>query len=80
VQDNDKHLFKLYRTITQTFIEDGFEATCGKDGNGGQIKDLCNSFATKGKGDDTSLAGIIDMAMLTDPKIAKIYEEQIAGE
>jgi serine/threonine protein phosphatase PrpC len=80
VEDNDKHLFKLYRTITQTFAEDGFDATCGNDGNGGQIKDLCTSFATKGKGDDTSLAGIIDMAMLADPKIACVYDKQIDGE
>jgi hypothetical protein len=83
VQDNDKHLFKLYRTITQTFAEEGaegFEAMCGKDGKGGQIKDLCESFATKGKGDDTSLAGIIDMALLGEPEIAQMYEEQIAAE
>jgi serine/threonine protein phosphatase PrpC len=87
VQDNDKHLFKLYRTITQTFAEEaadageeGFEAMCGKDGNGGQIKDLCTSFATKGKGDDTSLAGIIDMALVGEPEIAGIYEKQIAEE
>jgi serine/threonine protein phosphatase PrpC len=84
VQDNDKYLFKLYRTITQSFAEDtgeeGFESMCGKDGNGGQIKDLCVSFATKGKGDDTSLAGIIDMALVGEPEIARIYEEQIAEE
>jgi serine/threonine protein phosphatase PrpC len=80
VEDNDKHLFRLYRTITQSFAEDGFEAMCGKDGNGGQIKDLCNSFATKGKGDDTSLAGIIDMALVGEPEIARIYEKQIAAE
>jgi serine/threonine protein phosphatase PrpC len=87
VQDNDKHLFKLYRTITQSFAEEsaeagkeGFESMCGKDGNGGQIKDLCTSFATKGKGDDTSIAGIIDMSMVGEPEIAQIYEKQIAEE
>ncbi|GMO55256.1 MAG: hypothetical protein Ta2G_14270 [Termitinemataceae bacterium] len=55
VEDNDKHLFKLYSTILQTFAEDGFDSTCD------QIHDLANSFATKGKGDDTSIAGFIDM-------------------
>jgi serine/threonine protein phosphatase PrpC len=80
VQDNDQHLFKLYRTIAQTFAEESFEAMCGKDGNGGQIKDLCTSFATKGKGDDTSLAGIINIALVGDPEIAGIYEKQIAEE
>jgi serine/threonine protein phosphatase PrpC len=55
VEENEKHLYKLYRTIALTFAEDGFESTCD------QLKDLANSFATKGKGDDTSIAGIIDM-------------------
>ncbi|MDR0601467.1 MAG: protein phosphatase 2C domain-containing protein [Treponema sp.] len=55
VEENEKHLYKLYRTIALTFAEDGFDSTCG------QLKDLANSFATKGKGDDTSIAGIIDM-------------------
>jgi serine/threonine protein phosphatase PrpC len=87
VQDNDKHLFKLYRTIIQSFAEEsaeecikGFESMCGRDGNSGQLKDLCTSFATKGKGDDTSIAGIIDMSMVGDPEIARIYEKQIAEE
>jgi hypothetical protein len=77
----------LYRTIIQSFAEESaeagkesFESMCGKDGNGGQIKDLCTSFATKGKGDDTSIAGIIDMSMVGDPEIARIYEKQIAEE
>jgi len=55
VDENEKHLFKLYRTIAITFAEDGFESTCR------QLKDLLNSFATKGKGDDTSIAGFINM-------------------
>jgi serine/threonine protein phosphatase PrpC len=76
--ENEKHLFKLYRTISQSFAEDGFEAMCGKDGSGGQIKDLCNSFATKGKGDDTSIAGIIDMEALQ--ATTAIYQTQIAAE
>ncbi|GHT60782.1 hypothetical protein FACS1894109_18790 [Spirochaetia bacterium] len=72
VDDNDKHLFKLYRTILQTFAEDGFDSTCA------QIKDLANSFATKGKGDDTSIAGIIDMEAVKEA--AKIWKRQIEGE
>jgi serine/threonine protein phosphatase PrpC len=72
VDENDKHLFKLYRTITQTFAEDGFESTCQ------QIEDLANSFATKGKGDDTSIAGIIDMEAVKET--VKIYKKQIEAE
>jgi serine/threonine protein phosphatase PrpC len=72
VDDNEQHLFKLYRTITQTFAEDGFESTCK------QIADLANSFATKGKGDDTSIAGIIDMEAVKET--AEIYKAQIAKE
>jgi hypothetical protein len=44
VQENDKYLFKLYRTITQSFAEEvaaageeGFLSMCGKEGNGGQV-------------------------------------------
>ncbi|MDR1467819.1 MAG: protein phosphatase 2C domain-containing protein [Spirochaetaceae bacterium] len=55
VEENEKHLYKLYRTIALTFVDDGFDSTCG------QLKDLANSFATNGKGDDTSIAGIIDL-------------------
>jgi serine/threonine protein phosphatase PrpC len=55
VEENEKHLYKLYRTIALTFADDGFDSTCR------QIEDLAQSFATKGKGDDTSIAGIIDM-------------------
>lgn len=38
-----------------TFDEDGYDSTCR------QIIDLAKSFAIKGKGDDTSIAGFIDM-------------------
>ena len=58
VDDNDKHLFNLYHTIALTFTEDGFDSTCN------QLKDLANSFAIKGKGDDTSIAGFINMDSL----------------
>jgi serine/threonine protein phosphatase PrpC len=72
VEENEKHLFKLYRTIALTFAEDGFDSTCL------QLKDLANSFATKGKGDDTSIAGFIDMEGINqaDP----IWRRQIAEE
>jgi hypothetical protein len=70
--DNEKHLFKLYRTISQSFAEDGFDSTCS------QIKDLANSFATKGKGDDTSIAGIIDTEALKET--AALYQKQIEQE
>jgi serine/threonine protein phosphatase PrpC len=55
VEKNEEHLYKLYRTIALTFAEDGFESTCK------QLKDLVYNFATKGTGDDTSIALIIDM-------------------
>jgi len=72
VEENEKHLFKLYRTIALTFAEDGFDST------GEQLKDLANSFATKGKGDDTSIAGFIDMRTL---KLAvPVWQEQTAEE
>ncbi|GMO63843.1 MAG: hypothetical protein Ta2A_11300 [Treponemataceae bacterium] len=72
VDDNEKHLFKLYRTILQTFAEDGFDSTCV------QLKDLANSFATKGKGDDTSIAGFIDMDAVK--ATAETWKKQIEDE
>ena len=72
VNENENHLFKLYRTIAITFAEDGFESTCE------QLKDLANSFATKGKGDDTSIAGFIDMENLKE--VVPIWQKQIAEE
>jgi serine/threonine protein phosphatase PrpC len=68
VEKNEEHLYKLYRTIALTFVEDGFDSTCK------QIKELANSFATKGKGDDTSIAGFIDM------EAVEVWRKQIAGE
>jgi serine/threonine protein phosphatase PrpC len=71
--DNEKHLFyKVYRKIALAFAEDGFDSTCK------QIKDLANSFATKGKGDDTSIAGIIDTEALK--VTAAVYQKQIDSE
>jgi len=72
VDGNEKHLYKLYRTIAITFAEDGFDSTYK------QLIDLANSFATKGKGDDTSIAGFIDMKAL---KLAvPEWKKQIAEE
>jgi len=72
VDENEKYLFKLYRTIAITFAEDGFESTFK------QLKDLTDQFATKGKGDDTSIAGFIDMEALK--KTVQIWKSQIAEE
>jgi serine/threonine protein phosphatase PrpC len=76
VEENEKHLFKLYRTIALTFAEDGFDSTCL------QLKDLANSFATKGKGDDTSIAGFIDMEGIkqADPTWRRQIAEEEAAE
>jgi len=75
VERNEEHLYKLYRTIALTFAEDGYDSTCGEDGKSGQIKDLANEFATKGKGDDTSLAGIINIEGMK--KAAPVWEEKL---
>jgi serine/threonine protein phosphatase PrpC len=72
VYNNEQHLFKLYRTIALTFAEDGFESTCK------QLENLADAFATKGKGDDTSIAGIIDMEAVK--QAVPIWKKQIAEE
>jgi serine/threonine protein phosphatase PrpC len=72
VEENEKYLYKLYRTIALTFAEDGFDSTCG------QLKDLANSFATKGKGDDTSIAGIIDMEAIKT--LTPVLREQVQAD
>ena len=69
VEGNEKHLFKLYRTIAITFLKDGFDSTVK------QLKELADAFATKGKGDDTSIAGFIDMYTLK--KVEPIWQLQI---
>ncbi|MDR3139185.1 MAG: protein phosphatase 2C domain-containing protein [Treponema sp.] len=72
VEENEKHLYKLYRLIVTTFAEEGFDSTCR------QLKDLAGSFATKGKGDDTSIAGIIDMEAVKD--IERIWKQEEAED
>ncbi|MDR0551609.1 MAG: protein phosphatase 2C domain-containing protein, partial [Spirochaetaceae bacterium] len=72
VDGNERHLFKLYRTIALTFAEEGFYSTCK------QLKDLANSFATKGKGDDTSIAGFVDMDGLK--RAAPLWKKQMEDE
>ncbi|MDR1812160.1 MAG: hypothetical protein LBQ87_04990, partial [Candidatus Fibromonas sp.] len=54
-------------TIALTFAEEGFESTCE------QLQSLANKFAIEGKGDDTSIAGFIDMEKLKE--IAPILKE-----
>jgi serine/threonine protein phosphatase PrpC len=71
-KENAIHLYRLYREIAVTFAEDGYESTCG------QIKDLANEFATKGKGDDTSLAGIVNIEELK--KVAPVWKEKMAAD
>jgi serine/threonine protein phosphatase PrpC len=72
VEENERHLFKLYRTIALTFAEEGFPSTVT------QIKDLTASFAAKGKGDDTSIAGLVDMDGIQSA--APLWREQAARE
>ena len=72
VNENAKYLFRLYRTIAIAFAEEGFDSTCD------HLKDVVDKFATKGKGDDTSIAGFIDMELLK--KAVPLWEKQIAEE
>jgi serine/threonine protein phosphatase PrpC len=72
VEENEKYLYRLYRTIAITFADDGFDSTCS------QLKELANSFATKGKGDDTSIAGIIDMEAVK--AVAPLLREQAEAD
>ncbi|MDR2634023.1 MAG: protein phosphatase 2C domain-containing protein [Treponema sp.] len=53
---NEAYLYALYSGITLSFAENGFAPACG------QLEALARFFATHGKGDDTSIAGIIDRA------------------
>ena len=72
VDENEKHLFKLFRTVGLTFAESGFDST--KE----QLLGLANAFATKGKGDDTSIAGFINMDALENA--VPIWQKQAAAE
>jgi serine/threonine protein phosphatase PrpC len=72
VEENEKYLYKLYSQIAIAFADDGFESTFE------QISELCDSFAKKGKGDDTSLAGIVDMKRVKEA--ARILRSQLEIE
>jgi serine/threonine protein phosphatase PrpC len=58
--ENRKQLYSLYRNIGVTFAEAGFESTIR------QITELANGYATKGRRDDTSLAGIVNIEKLKE--------------
>jgi serine/threonine protein phosphatase PrpC len=55
VEDNEIHLYRLYSQIMDAFAADGFASASE------QTEALCDAFAQNGKGDDTSLAILIDM-------------------
>jgi hypothetical protein len=76
-KENAECLYSLYREIAVTFAEDGYESTCGADGKSGQIKALADKFATKGKGDDTSLAGIVNIEKLKE--VASAWKVKMAA-
>ncbi|MCL2185139.1 MAG: protein phosphatase 2C domain-containing protein [Treponema sp.] len=70
-KENKVQLTRLYRTISLAYADDGFENT------NGQLKDLANNFATKGKGDDTSVGLLInleEMAVVKEDWRVKINE------
>ena len=64
VGNNEIHLYRLYRTIAVGFAEKGYESNCGEDGKSGSLERLAKRFATEGKGDDTSIAGIVNIEEL----------------
>jgi len=72
VDGNEKHLFKIYRTIALTFAKEGFDSTYN------QLIELATAFATKGKGDDTSIGGFINIGNLK--KVEHIWQQQIDDE
>jgi len=77
-KENAAHLYRLYREIAVTFAEEGYDSTFGKDGTSGQLKDLADNFAKKGKGDDTSLAGILNVELLKET--APQWKEKMAAD
>jgi len=77
-KENAAHLYRLYREIAVTFAEEGYDSTFGKDGTSGQLKDLATGFAIKGKGDDTSLAGIVNVEKLKEA--APQWKEKMAAD
>jgi serine/threonine protein phosphatase PrpC len=77
-KENAECLYRLYREIAVTFAEDGYDSTCGQDGKSGQIKDLANGYATRGKGDDTSLAGIVNIEKLKE--VAPAWKEKMKAD
>ena len=54
-EHNEQHLYRLYAQVAIAFAEDGFESARA------QVGKLCERFAREGKGDDTSLAMIVDV-------------------
>jgi serine/threonine protein phosphatase PrpC len=58
VEDNEKHLYRFYAQSAIAFAKDGFDSTCK------QLIEVCDSFAKKGKGDDVSLAAIVNMELI----------------
>jgi len=77
-KENAEHLYRLYREIAVTCAEEGYDSTFGKDGISGQLKDLANGFAIRGKGDDTSLAGIVNTEKLKEA--ASQWKEKMAAD
>ena len=77
-KENATHLYRLYREIVVTFAEEGYDSTFGKDGISGQLKDLANGFAIRGKGDDTSIAGIVNTEKLKEA--APQWKEKMAAD
>jgi len=65
---NLDEFYRVYRTIAQCFAKEGFESAKKK------LEDFVEKFASKGKADDASIAGFIDMERLK--KVVSIWENE----
>jgi serine/threonine protein phosphatase PrpC len=71
VEENAQHLYGLYAQMALTLAEDGFDSA--KE----QIEQLCERFAKEGKGDDTSMAVMVDMERIRKPELKTWLTQEI---
>jgi hypothetical protein len=72
VNDNEKYLAELYRSLAITFVDKDFDKVYE------DIKESLPIISKKGSGDDMSLAGILDMESLE--KIVPSMRKEIEAE
>jgi hypothetical protein len=74
LNDNEKHLAKLYNTITLNFAAEGFDAGVQ------QLRDFLPTLTDKGSGDDVSISGFIDMDVARQMKERKDAKDAVEKE